>query len=104
MEILVFTGAVSLMAIGAFSVVMLVAFIIYKIDPTYTEFGFWGNVRMEFSTMLAGKFGYQVARQEYKQAYDLGIKMGDRTEQGSKNRHPANNGGKLPYELYKYQR
>jgi hypothetical protein len=104
MEILVITGAVSLMAIGAFSVVMLVAFIIYKTDPTYDEFGFWGNFRMELSTIIAGKFGYEVSRQEYRQAYELGIKMGDRSLQGSKNRHPANNGGKLPYELYLYNK
>lgn len=105
MEILVFTGAVSLMAIGAFSVVMLVAFVIYKTDPTYTEFGFWGNVRMEFSTMLAGKFGYEVARQSSKQQYDLGVEHGfalnksirdawdkadlDRSLEGSMDRHPS---------------
>ena len=106
MEILVFTGAVSLMAIGAFSVVLLVAFIIYKIDPTYTEFGFWGNFRMELSTILAGKFGYEVARQVSKREYDLGLDHGfalnksirdawdkadlDRSLEGSMSRHPSN--------------
>jgi hypothetical protein len=101
MEILVIAGAVSLMAIGAFSVVLLVAFIIYKTDPTYTEFGFWGNLRMELSTLLAGKFGYEVARQSSKQQYDLGVEHGfalnksirdawDKADlEGSMTRHPA---------------
>ena len=105
MEILVFTGAVSLMAIGAFSVVMLVAFVIYKTDPTYTEFGFWGNFRMELSTLLAGKFGFEIARQVSKREYDLGLDQGfalnksirdawdkadrERSLEGSMDRHPA---------------
>ena len=102
LALLSFLGIASLMTIGAFLVVVLCAFMVYKIDPTYEEFGFWGNFRMEISTIIAGKFGFEVSRQEYKQAYDLGVVMGDRTEQGSKNRHPANNDGKLPYQLYKY--
>jgi len=105
MEILVFTGAVSLMAIGASLVSLAVAFIIYKTDPTYTEFGFWGNLRMELSTILAGKFGYEVARQSSKQQYDLGVEHGfalnksirdawdkadrEKSLEGSMTRHPA---------------
>ena len=105
MEILVFTGAVSLMVLGAFSVVLLLAFIIYTIDPTYDDLGFWGNVRMEFSTMLAGKYGYKVAQQVAKQKYDAGVEDGfalnksirdawdkadlDRSLEGSMSRHPS---------------
>jgi hypothetical protein len=101
MEILVFTGAVSLMAIGASLVSLAVAFIIYKTDPTYDELGFWGNLRMELSTILAGKFGYEVARQTSKQQYDLGVEHGfalnksirdawDKADlESSMTRHPA---------------
>jgi hypothetical protein len=105
MEILVFTGAVSLMTIGATLVVLAVAFAIYKTDPTYTEFGFWGNLRMELSTLLAGKFGYEVARQVSNKDYELGVEHGaklaksirdvwdkadqDRSLEGSMTRHPA---------------
>ena len=101
MEILVIAGAVSLMAMGASLVVLGNAFIIYKTDPTYTEFGFWGNLRMELSTLLAGKFGYEVARQSSKQQYDLGVEHGfalnksirdawDKADlESSMTRHPA---------------
>jgi hypothetical protein len=101
MEILIFTGAVSLMVLGASLVVLGNAFIIYKTDPTYTEFGFWGNLRMELSTMLAGKFGYEVERQTSKQQYDLGVEHGfalnksirdawDKADlESSMTRHPA---------------
>jgi hypothetical protein len=101
MEILVIAGAVSLMAMGASLVVLGNAFIIYKTDPTYTELGFWGNLRMELSTLLAGKFGYEVARQSSKQQYDLGVEHGfalnksirdawDKADlEGSMTRHPA---------------
>lgn len=101
MEILVIAGAVSLMVFGASLVVLGNAFIIYKTDPTYTEFGFWGNLRMELSTILAGKFGYEVARQTSKQQYDLGVEHGfalnksirdawDKADlESSMTRHPA---------------
>ena len=105
MEILVFTGAVSLMVLGASLVVLGNAFIIYKTDPTYEELGFWGNLRMELSTLLAGKFGYEVARQTSKQQYDLGVEHGfalnksirdawdkadrEKSLEGSMTRHPA---------------
>ena len=101
MEILIFTGAVSLMVLGASLVVLGNAFIIYKTDPTYEEFGFWGNLRMELSTMLAGKFGYEVERQTSKQQYDLGLDHGfalnksirdawDKADlESSMTRHPA---------------
>jgi hypothetical protein len=106
MEILVIAGAVSLMVLGASLVVLGNAFIIYKTDPTYTEFGFWGNLRMELSTLLAGKFGYEVARQVSKRDYELGLDHGfalnksirdawdkadlDKSLEGSMSRHPAN--------------
>jgi hypothetical protein len=49
-------GASSLLVLGACLVALVIFFMVYKIDATYPELGFWANVRLEIATMLVGKY------------------------------------------------
>lgn len=52
--ILVLLGGMSAMVLSAMLVVLITWFIIYKVDPTYSQYGFWKNVRLETAELLAG--------------------------------------------------
>ena len=52
--ILILFGGVSVMVLGAALVVLLVMFVIYKMDATYPQHGFWKNVRLEVAELLTG--------------------------------------------------
>lgn len=82
------------MVISASLVVLLCAFFVYKADPTYEQFGFWANLRLEIAWIMAGKAGDELDEQDFIRAYNLGVVAGskltwDNSLEGSMNRHPA---------------
>lgn len=43
------------MVLGGLAVMAVVYVIIYKLDATYPDKGFWGNARLDIATLIAGK-------------------------------------------------
>ena len=52
--ILVLLGGVSAMVLSATLLVLVIWFVIYKVDATYPQHGFWKNVRLELAGLLTG--------------------------------------------------